>query len=173
MKSSILLCTFVAGMTAATVAPAFPDPQQDAARQSAANAFVERKSDTAEYLAEITRTMERVRTGELGSMTEAELAALDAARERIFRLLEGRQLSTDLDSDQRIAVYNAQELMQAIIRRRPYEQQICEAIVPVGTRIRTYECLSWEQRDQRTRNAREVTQRTQDNRRFCPGGTCL
>jgi hypothetical protein len=173
MKYSILLFSLLAGLIATTSATASPTEwQQNDASQSAADAFIERKSDTAAYLSEITRTMERVRIGELGSMTEAELAALESARERIFRLLEGRELSTDLDSSQRIAVFNAQELMQAIIRRRPFEQQICKAIVPIGTRVQSYECMSWEQRDLRTRNAREVTQRVQDARKFCPGGIC-
>lgn len=150
-----------AGLLASLIALPFNQVHAENTSQTSADAFVQRKSDVASYLAEITRTMERVRSGELGSMTEAELAALESAQQRIFRLLEGQKLTTDLDSEQRIIVYNAQELMQAIIRRRPYEQQICKAIVPVGTRISSYECMSWERRNERKLTAREDLDRAQ------------
>lgn len=173
MKMRILLATLLTGLFTATTAVALvADPDKADARQAAADSYIQRQADAAAFMNELNLTMKMARAGDLGSMTDVELAALEAARGRIFQLLEGHALATDLPAEERIAVYNAQQLMVAIIRRQPYEQEICEAIVPLGTRLPSYECLSWERRQERERNGRYVTLRLQELGLLCSGSAC-
>ncbi|MCB1629577.1 MAG: hypothetical protein KDI48_17740 [Xanthomonadales bacterium] len=173
MKSTVLALSLIAGLLSSSAALALAaDPESTDSRQVAADGYLERQADAAAFMQELNLTMDMARAGHLGSMTDVELAALEAAKLRIFSLLEGHEKSTDLKPDERIAVYNAQQLMIALIRRKPHEQEICKAIVPLGTRISSYECLSWERRDERERSGRYVTLRLQEMGLLCGGSVC-
>ncbi|MCB1635902.1 MAG: hypothetical protein KDI51_15040 [Xanthomonadales bacterium] len=162
MKSTVLALSLIAGLLCSSAALALAaDPESTNSRQVAADSYLQRQADAAAFMQELNLTMDMARAGNLGSMTDVELAALEEAKLRIFSLLEGHEKSTDLEPDERIAVYNAQQLMVALIRRQPHEQAICKAITPLGSRISTYECMTWEGREERGRYGRYVTQRYQ------------
>ncbi|MCB1629576.1 MAG: hypothetical protein KDI48_17735 [Xanthomonadales bacterium] len=162
-----VFATLLSGQVLA-VADQSPAPSDS----GAVDRFVQNKADVGVFLDELVHTMSRVKAGELGSMTAAELSALESAHQRIKTLLQGHQLTSELPPEDRISVYNAQQLMQAIIRRQPYEQQICAAYTQVGTRISKYECESWENREQRKRNGQETTRRLHENGLICPDSLC-
>ena len=157
MKTLFALTALIGGLTASTTALSIANDSQHRVEKIQTSAPVA-PSDAAALLAEVDDVMTRVKAGELGSMNEQEMAVLEAARKHISGLLGGHAKVSDLEPEQRIELYNTQELMVAVIRRRHFEQDICKRLVPIGTRIPTYECLSSERRDLRVRNTRETTQ---------------
>ncbi|MCB1629174.1 MAG: hypothetical protein KDI37_03010 [Xanthomonadales bacterium] len=171
MTTRILCAAMFAALLSGQVL-AVADQSPTASDNRAVDRFVRDSADVASFLDELDLTMSRVKAGELGAMTIAELSALESAHRHIHTLLQNHTQIAELPDAERIAVYNAQQLMLAVIRRQPYEQEICRHTVPIGTRIASYECETWERRDERARNGRETTRRIQDNRKFCPGGVC-
>lgn len=124
---------------------------------SVAQARNDAQDDAAAYLAEIAQTMDKARAGDLGSLSTAELDALERSQRRITQLLQGHTQISELGRTDRIALYNVQELMLAIIRKQPQQQHICRSSTPNYTRIRQYDCANWADREARKRQGRTTT----------------
>ena len=133
-----------------------------------ADGFVEDINDVSDFLEEVDQTLLNARDGHYGSITRQNFDKLILSRNTMVRLLKGQKQATDLDPEQRIEVYNAQETMQAVIRNRPDDRVVCEHIVVHGSRFTKYECLSVYEREWRAKIERENTERFQ--RLLCADG---
>ena len=133
-----------------------------------ATAEVERITDAGAFLAEIERSLEMARNGEYGKLRRSQMSDLQDARDEIVLLLEGHATATELPPEERIVVYNAQEVMSSILRKDDKERVICEKTVKIGTRLGTTECLTVGQREARARIASESTGNVQ--RTVCVAG---
>ncbi len=59
-------------------------------------------------------------------VTDYDKRRLYAAQDQIFTLLTGRTSTDELDSDQLVALYNAQEVVNAVLAEAELDRPICE-----------------------------------------------
>lgn len=118
----------------------------------------------------VTRTkIEPARFGELASALATELhtggrfewttpperAAVEAALARMAARLEGRRTLAELGEDERIALYNDQEEINAILARRDSERRVCERRALVGSHRKETVCETYGQRMARIKGSRD------------------
>jgi hypothetical protein len=147
--SLLLALTGVAG----AAEPVDPD---DAARAEAATAEIRNAQD---YLRDLRESVELARRGEYGKLAAADRKKLDASYERIKDLLGDHESPLELPLEDRIAMFNAQEAIVAIVERHPRDTMICRRKKSTGTRIPQTECLTIAQREARSRGAQEAMDR--------------
>jgi hypothetical protein len=139
---------------------AIPSEVANATEQKA-DAYADTIGNAPEFLREVDDTMLMALAGEYGAIKGADVERLKQARDTIVLLLKDEQRATDLRPDQRLELYNAQEVMTAILRNDEKNRKVCTRIQSLGTRITQRECMTVAQREQRTRDARENTERSQ------------
>ena len=122
-----------------------------------ANAQVESIADAKQYLASIDQALALASKGEYGRLKRGSEKNLQAARDRIADLLKGHASARELQPDDRIAVYNAQEVIYSILRSQDKSRMVCRREAPTGSRIPTTECLTVAEREERGRAASEST----------------
>ena len=88
-------------------------------------------------------------------ITPAERAEVDAALARMGEMLAGRSSLAELREDDRIALFNDQESINAILTRRDSERRICERRMIVGSHRRETVCETYGQRMARMKGSRE------------------
>lgn len=64
------------------------------------------------------------------------------AQDEIFRLLDGRGSVDELDTDQRIALYNAQEVVGSVLVDAELDRQVCKREKMVGSHRASLVCMS-------------------------------
>lgn len=116
-------------------------------------------ADARTYLAEIDEAIRLARAGQYGYLGRSEHRRLDAAQRRIHHLLEGRASALDLDAQERVGLYNAQELVRAVLRSDDKDRIVCRRETRTGSRIPTTECLTVAEREQRAEIARQSVHR--------------
>ena len=122
-----------------------------------ADAQAESIADTEQYLASIDQALELASKGEYGRLKRGSEEKLQAARDRIAVLLKGHASARELRPDDRIAVFNAQEVIKSIIQNQDKDRMVCRREAPTGSRIPTTECLTVGEREDRGRAASEGT----------------
>lgn len=130
-------------------------------RERKANEFVEQIDEVSVFLEEVDATLVNARDGHYGSISRENFDQLILSRNTIVRLLKGHAQATELEPEERIEVYNAQEQMQAVIRNKPDDRVVCQRIVVHGSRFTKYECMTVAERELRAEIARENTERFQ------------
>ena len=126
--------------------------------RAAANAT--KISDAQAFLDEVETTMQLANSGGYGPLGRAKMARLDSARIRINALLKGHSSALELDADDRLALYNAQE---TITPRSTGRQgtSICRRAPATGSRLWKTECMTVAEREARARASRESVDRVQ------------
>ena len=124
--------------------------------QHKADQGAERVSDAQAFVEEIDRSLEMAREGVYGKIKDADMTRMKDARDTIATLLQGHERATQLPADQRIELYNAQELITSIIRDDDKNRKVCERLKEIGTRITKRECLTVAERERRSRDAKEA-----------------
>jgi hypothetical protein len=143
----LLVLLFVAAdATARATEPAQPTPTPERAMTKA-----EVIIDQADV------TLEMARDGEFGRIRDNELRELQDARDTIVGLLAEVSDPDDLDSDQRVDLFNARTRITAIVKNDDKDRKVCRRVVVTGSRVAATECLTVAQREQRRRAAREQT----------------
>ncbi|MCB1634229.1 MAG: hypothetical protein KDI51_06525 [Xanthomonadales bacterium] len=160
----ILLTTLLAGisLTAGQLTMAIPQQSTsggDVVQQ--ANASAAEIADAQSFLAEIDQTTQQAREGLYGSISAPDYKRMLDARDTIHRLLDGQQSALDLKPEQRVELFNAQETFAAVIRNDDLDRKVCKREKVAGSRMGKYECLTVREREERTRRARESTERQQ------------
>ena len=112
-----------------------------------------------DYLRDMRVTVELAQKGEYGKLTSAERKTLARSYARLGALLDGHDTPAELPLEERIALYNAQEAIVAIVERHPRDTMICRRKKSTGTRIPSTECLTIAQREARARASREAMDR--------------
>lgn len=132
---------------------AVSDDSSDVA--SRANAKVESIEDVDKYVLEVKDVVELAIQGEYGRVRRGDKERLEASRDLIARLLDGKTSARELPLQSRIELYNAQEVITSIVRSDDKSRVVCRRVANTGTRIPTTECLTIAERERRARGARE------------------
>lgn len=154
----------------ASQAGASPSTSAQAEQQHAADAQVAKIGDPARYLANQREKVATAKSGKNGRISANDIRRLEAAERDIERLMSGRQNLNDLNSAERVIVYNAQETITGITSGKDRTRMVCKRIQVAGTRLHSTECLTKEQSDARAAAAREAT-RNRQNPMCVPGAT--
>ena len=161
---SLTLLAFSAG---GHVAAAATDPQTLSER---ADAQAEQITDAQAFVAEIDRAIALARKGGYGTLKKGSDQKLQAARDVIANLLKGHATAMELKPDDRIAVYNAQEVLTAILRNNDKNRMVCRKEQEIGTRVQTHMCMTVAEAEERAKASENMTNNMQ--RETCvPGET--
>ena len=148
-----------------TLAPlALSMPQQTSAGTDVvqkANDSAAQIADAKTFLEEIDQRTQQAREGLYGSISAPDFKRLLDARDSIHRLLDGQRSALDLKPEERVELFNAQETFAAVIRNDDLDRKVCKRVQVAGSRMGKYECLTVREREERTRRARESTDRQQ------------
>lgn len=125
-------------------------------RAAAAEAAAAEIRDSKDYLRDMRESVTLAKKGEYGKISQKERSKLDDSYDRLKDLLADVETPLELSLDDRLAVYNAQQAIVAILERNPKDTMICKRKSSTGTRIPTTECLTIAQREARTRASREA-----------------
>jgi hypothetical protein len=123
---------------------------------------------SAEILEEADVSLELARRGEYGPIKRRDLRDLEAAHATMHRLLEGHDAPEDLENEDRIALFNAQHKITAIVGSDDKNRKICKRVAVTGSRVAAVECLTVAERESRARASRTMVGDAQ--RGFCNPG---
>ena len=126
--------------------------------------LAERAQDNAErignagaFLSEIDEAVEMARAGEYGRLKKGTVVRIEMARDRIANLLEGHRSALELEPEERIKLYNAQETITAAIRNDDKNRTVCKREMVTGSRLPRTECMTIAEREARRKLAAEST----------------
>lgn len=125
-----------------------------------ADAAAEKITDAEAFVDEIDDTLSLARDGTYGRLKRGSMSQAEDARDKIASLLEGHETAMELPPEERIELYNAQELIVAMIRNDEKGRMVCKKEIRVGSRFPTTECLTVAQREEKARAARAGTHDT-------------
>ena len=137
------------------------DGSNDAARAAKAEASARKITNAQAFIGETEQALEMAHSGQYGKIKRGDLERLDEAKATIVSLLDGRENASKLEREQRLELYNAQELITAILRNNEKDRRICRRVQVTGSRVAGTECLTIAEREARTHAARESTARAQ------------
>lgn len=118
-------------------------------------------TDAEEFVHEIDRSVQLARAGDYGRMRRGDITRMDKARDVIAELLEGHANALELKPDERVELYNAQEVLTATIRSDEPDRIVCKREAVTGSRLSKTECMTVAEREERALSAQDVTDRQQ------------
>ena len=119
-----------------------------------ADAAAEKITDAEAFVDEIDQTLSLARDGTYGRLKRGAMSQAETARNKIAALLEGHENAMELPAEERIELYNAQEVIVAMVRADDKGRMICKKEIRLGSRFPTTECLTVAQREEKARSAR-------------------
>lgn len=119
-----------------------------------ADAEARKITDAQAFLEEIDDTLALARDGTYGPIKRGSMVQAESARGKIARLLEGHENAMELEPEERIELYNAQEVIVAAIRNDDKGRMVCKKEIRLGSRFPTTECLTVAQREEKARSSR-------------------
>ncbi len=125
-----------------------------------ADAAAEKITDAEAFVDEIDDTLSLARDGTYGRLKRGSMSQAETARNKIADLLEGHESAMELPPEERIELYNAQEVIVAMVRADDKGRMVCKKEIRVGSRFPTTECLTVAQREEKARRARNDTHDT-------------
>jgi hypothetical protein len=144
-------------MLLALASPALTSMQDQVAR---ADARVHEINDADAYVEEVQRSMSMARRGDYGRIERDDLKRAEKAQQEIEILLAGRAKASELDTDDRVRLLNAQELITSVLRSDDKNRKICKRMPNTGSRLGKTECMTVAQREKRalqaSRDMREI-----------------
>ncbi len=157
---------FLAAIALALVVaePAFPIPAGSDELSARADSYAQSITSADEFLLEVDQTLSMAHDGDYGSISRNDLQRLDVAHLTIVKLLDGYDNARHLGADERIALFNAQELIRAIVRNDERGRVVCKRVATTGTRLARAECLTVVDREVRAQTARREVLRVQHGR---------
>lgn len=96
--------------------------------------------DVAKFLDYQRDLRDDVRSSKFKHMDESSKKELFAAQDEIFRLLQGRKSIEELDHEQQVELYNAQNLVAGILTDAELDRPICKREKRVGSNMATTVC---------------------------------
>lgn len=97
--------------------------------------------------------------GDPRQLTDREQRRFDSAHRDIERLLDGKESIDELRGTQRVALYNAQERINALLTGGEADQLVCRREAETGSRFRETRCVSAELRQRQTDAAQDLLRR--------------
>jgi hypothetical protein len=146
---------------------------QESAQASRADTQVDKiATNVAKYVAEIDRAIEMAKEGGYGKLQRGSEARLVTARETIGALLRDVADPRELPADKRIELFNAHETIASILKHQDKSRVVCTSDRKTGSRLKTTECLTVGEREERAKVSAELARETQ--RVLCvPGETSV
>ncbi len=133
-----------------------------------ANARAAGITDAQLFLEEIDQTLSLAMAGDYGRLKRGDITRMNKARDVIADLLEGHGTALELPPEERIELYNAQELLTATIRSDEKDRKVCKIEAVTGSRLAKTECMTVAEREERAQRAAEGTEDTV--RSYCRPG---
>jgi hypothetical protein len=112
--------------------------------------------------------MDLAREGQYGRISRRDMVELNEAHAALHRLLEGHDDPEELDNEDRIALFNAQQKITAIVGNDDKNRKICKRVSVTGSRVAAVECMTVAQREARARASRSAA--GEALRSFCVPG---
>jgi hypothetical protein len=119
----------------------------------------ERIGDADAFIDEIDAALEMARAGEYGRLKKGTIVRIEMARDRIEELLEGHDSALELKPEERIELYNAQEMITAAIRSDDKNREVCKREMVTGSRLPKTECMTVAEREARRKLAQQQTEK--------------
>ena len=127
-----------------------------------ADAQVEKiSSNLAKYIGEIDRAIAMAKEGGYGKLERGSERRLADARKEIGDILKNVSDPRDLPTDQRIALFNAHQVIESTINKQDKSRVVCTRERKTGSRVATTECLTVAEREERARISQAMTRDTQ------------
>ena len=167
----MLLALAFAGPALSDDPPAAATASTDAAKADAKAEEISADSD--KYLGELDEAIKFAKQGQYGKLPKGASDRLDALRGTIGTLLDGGQDPRALEPEQRLALFNAHQEIESIIKKDDKSRMVCTRDAEPGSRLAKTSCLSVGEREERAREAARGTHSMQNN--VCtpgPGNAC-
>ncbi len=94
-------------------------------------------------------------TGLYEDMTEATRRDLISRQDRVLRTIDGKETSEQLTEDQRMAVFNDLEWIEAAINKAEGERMVCERRKKLGSNRTERVCMTVAQQQEMRERARQ------------------
>lgn len=128
----------------------------------AAPATADRAATIEEYLNFQQQVRANIEDGVYGRMSADEIELIAGSQQTLDRLLRGKSSIDELNEDERMAVYNAQEAIIAVLTDTVDNRPICRRRHTVGSHRPVTECFT-------PRERRELSDRARDAARYWQG----
>jgi hypothetical protein len=129
-----------------------PTPEMQRADRS-----IEEIGNVDLFLDEVENAVYLAGEGGYGSLRRGDMQRLKEARDVIVRHLDGKRDARALPPEERLAVFNAQEAITAIIRNDDKNRLVCRKLTSTGSRVPKTECLTVAERERMARNSQNLT----------------
>ena len=172
-KHSIILASLLALSSAGFAASASAGSIEEQGNTVAAraDAQVEKISaNLAKYIGEIDRAIAMAKEGGYGKLERGSEARLAAARKEIGDLLKNTSDPRELAPDQRIALFNAHQVIESTINKQDKDRVVCSRERKTGSRVGITECLTVGEREERAKISQAMA-RDQQRSTCSPGET--
>jgi hypothetical protein len=120
------------------------------------------------------KALDAAKAGKYGKLRTDERQRLEAAGREIEQLMGSNTDLANLNEQERIRLFNAQETVMGIVGNQQRTQLVCTYRAQAGTRFRTKHCVTRDIADAQRRAAREDLRGMQNP--LCPygeGGGCM
>jgi len=111
-------------------------------------------TDAEKFVEEIDQSLVLAMNGDYGRMKRGDITRMNKARDVIAELLEGHSNALELKPEERIELYNAQEVLTATIRNDEKDRKVCKLEAVTGSRLGKTECMTVAEREERAKQAR-------------------
>ena len=129
----------------------------------AADATAQAPIPSEAYLADLDRKLALADQGQYGRLERGSDKKLQALREQVAGLLEGRASIDELPADDEVKLLNAQGRIAAILRNQDKDRVVCKREARTGSRLAVTECMTVAEREARAASAGEATEKVQRN----------
>jgi hypothetical protein len=133
------------------------DRKSNPSRVERAETNAQRIGDAGSFLKEINSAIDMARAGDYGRLKKGTIVRIEMARDRIEELLSGHDNALELEPEERLELYNAQETITAAIRADDKNRTVCTREMVTGSRLPRTECMTVAEREARRRLAAEST----------------
>lgn len=164
MKTRIVLSLLIAMAATGPVAAGNPPATDERPVAERADAQAERiASDTEKYLAELDTAIALANDGQYGKLRRGSSERLASARQTIGNLLKGNVDPRTLSPEQRLALFNAHQEIESIIKKDDKSRMVCTRESQIGTRMATTSCMTVGEREELAQAAARGTDSMQRN----------
>jgi hypothetical protein len=151
-----------------------PSTSEAATTSEQAAAQPKGQKTPAEQIPATLQALEAARAGKYGKLRADERQRLEAAGRQIELLVARHSDLADLDNQERIQLFNAQETVMGIVADKQRTELVCTYRAQAGTRFRAKHCVTRDLADAQRKAAKDNLRGMQNP--LCPygeGGGCM
>lgn len=127
-------------------------------------------TDPVQQIPHTLKALEEAKAGKYGTLRADDRRPPTRADREISLLVQRHDDLHQLDAQEKIRLFNAQETIMAIVSGLKRSQLVCSYKQEIGTRFKTRQCQTRELSESAMRGARDGTERLQNP--LC-GGNCV